>query len=90
MAMTFAEWRRENSGTHADYENYLAGLAQAAAQANLAAARAALRDEADRERRDLLSAAALEHESNIAAELRRFALALADIENVHALRLTAP
>lgn len=27
MAMTFGEWRRENSGTYADYEEYLQELA---------------------------------------------------------------
>lgn len=44
MTMTFTEWRRENSGTKADYENYLAGLAQAGLneQQHLAAAEAAL------------------------------------------------
>jgi hypothetical protein len=35
MTMTFAEWRRANSGTLADYKNYLTGLATAAAQAVL-------------------------------------------------------
>ena len=34
MAQTFHEWRRDNSGTLADYENYLAGLAEAARRAN--------------------------------------------------------
>jgi hypothetical protein len=34
MAQTFSEWRRENSGTRADYESYLAGLAETARAAN--------------------------------------------------------
>jgi hypothetical protein len=34
MAMAFAEWRRENSGTAADYEDYLGHLAEAARRAN--------------------------------------------------------
>ena len=36
MALTFSEWRRENSGTRADYENYLRTLAETARRANTA------------------------------------------------------
>lgn len=34
MAMEFGEWRRQNSGTRADYEEYLRGLTRAAQLAN--------------------------------------------------------
>jgi hypothetical protein len=80
---TFAQWRRDNSGTLADYEHW------AAAQASQPVTPGLIQAEADRERRNLLEAAAREHEENITAELRRFTLALAHIEITYQLRLTA-
>jgi hypothetical protein len=80
---TFAEWRRDNSGTLADYENYLAG------QAIQPVTREVIRAGAEDERLRLTEQELHEHAANLQAEISRHERALRHIADTYRLRLTA-
>jgi hypothetical protein len=87
MTMTFGEWRRANSGTRADYENYVTETAAQAGQGTVTCE--TIQSDAEDERLRLENQELREHAANLQAEVSRHERATRHIADTYRLRLTA-